>query len=166
MLKRKLTSEEINDICSVISSNNKIDEEIAQALTYNVISNIKKQLVKVVVYPEIIPLLKEQIKFSYDSSFLHPGENVGCIAASSIGEQNTQASLNSFHSAGIGKVALTTGVPRLKELLNVSKIVKTPSCLIYLKPEIGDLKNLYFIKEICDKEFTYYNIKSLLKSIT
>jgi len=165
MLKRKLTSEEINDICSVISSNNKIDEEIAEALTYNVISNIKKQLVKVEVYPEIIPLLKEQIKFSYDSSFLHPGENVGCIAASSIGEQNTQASLNSFHSAGIGKVALTTGVPRLKELLNVSKIVKTPSCLIYLKPEIGDLKNLYFIKEICDKEFTYYNIKSLLKEI-
>jgi DNA-directed RNA polymerase II subunit RPB1 len=165
MLKRKLTSEEISDICSVIISNNKIDKDIAEALTYNIVSNIKKQLVKVDVYPGIIPLLKEQIKHSYDSSFLHPGENVGCIAASSIGEQNTQASLNSFHSAGIGKVALTSGVPRLKELLNVSKEVKTPSCLIYLKPEIGDLKNLYFIKEICDKEFTYYNIKSLLKEI-
>jgi len=165
MLKRELTLEEIDEICSVIVPNKLYGKDVSEAITFNLINNIKKQLKKVVAYPEIIPLLKEQIRNAYESSFLHPGESVGCIAASSIGEQNTQASLNSFHSAGIGKANLTTGVPRLKELLNASKDIKTPSCLIYLDPKVGNLKDLYTVKEICDKEFIYYNIKSLVKEL-
>ena len=165
MIKRQLTSDEISDICSVIAPNRLYEKEVAEAITFNLINNIKKQLKNTLVYPQIIPLLKDQIKNAYESSFLHPGESVGCIAASSIGEQNTQASLNSFHSAGIGKANLTTGVPRLKELLNASKDIKTPSCTIYLNPEFANVKDLYSVKEICDKEFIYYNIKALIKEL-
>jgi DNA-directed RNA polymerase II subunit RPB1 len=164
MLKRQLTPEEIIDICSVIKGNH-IDPEINKAINHNIISTVKKQLEKITIYPETINVLKERIKISYETSFLHYGEGVGCIAASSIGEQNTQASLNSFHSAGIGKANLTTGVPRLKELLNASKIIKTPSCTIYLKPEVGDIKNIYTVKEFCDKDFIYYDLRSIIKDL-
>ena len=94
-LKRKLTTEEITDICNVIELNKTHDKEIANCLRDNVVNNIKKQLYNIQIYPQTIPLLKKQIKQSYETSFVHPGEGVGCTAASSIGEQNTQASLNS-----------------------------------------------------------------------
>ena len=59
---------------------------------------------------------------------------VGTITAQSIGEPATQMTLNTFHFAGVAaKSNVTRGVPRLKELLSVSKNIKNPSLSIYLK---------------------------------
>ena len=45
--------------------------------------------------------------------------------------------LNTFHFAGVSsKSNVTRGVPRLKELLHISKNIKSPSTNIYLKDEI------------------------------
>jgi DNA-directed RNA polymerase beta' subunit len=52
---------------------------------------------------------------------------VGALAAQSIGEPATQMTLNTFHFAGVGSKNVTLGVPRLKELINVAKNVKTPA---------------------------------------
>jgi len=60
---------------------------------------------------------------------------VGPIAAQSIGEPATQMTLNTFHNAGISSKNVTLGVPRLKEIINVAKNIKTPSLKIYLLPE-------------------------------
>jgi intein/homing endonuclease len=95
MQKRKLTVDEINMIYDVIPLNTNIDPDIASATRDNVISGIKRQLEQVEVYPEVISKLFDQIRLNYEQSFVHPGEGVGCIAASSIGEVATQASLNS-----------------------------------------------------------------------
>lgn len=43
--------------------------------------------------------------------------------------------LNTFHSAGVASANVTLGVPRLKEVINVAKTIKTPSIRIFLKPE-------------------------------
>jgi len=40
--------------------------------------------------------------------------------------------LNTFHNAGISSKNVTLGVPRLKEIINVAKNIKTPSMKIYL----------------------------------
>ena len=44
---------------------------------------------------------------------------------------------DTFHNAGVGAKALvtSTGVPRIKEIINVSKTIKSPSMDIYLKDE-------------------------------
>lgn len=44
---------------------------------------------------------------------------------------------DTFHNAGVGAKALvtSTGVPRIKEIINVSKTIKSPSMEIYLKDE-------------------------------
>jgi DNA-directed RNA polymerase II subunit RPB1 len=54
----------------------------------------------------------------------------GVLAAQSIGEPATQMTLNTFHSSGIGAKNVTLGVPRLNELLNVSRNIRTPSIII------------------------------------
>ena len=74
------------------------------------------------------------IKLKFSKSFIPVGEMVGAIAAQSIGEPATQMTLNTFHFAGVGsKSNVTSGVPRLKELLHISKNIKSPSITIYLR---------------------------------
>lgn len=60
---------------------------------------------------------------------------VGSIAAQGMGEPATQMTLNTFHFAGVSAKNVTLGVPRLKELINVSKSIKTPSLKIFLQSE-------------------------------
>lgn len=56
---------------------------------------------------------------------IEPGTMVGVQAAQSVGESMTQASLNTFHLAG-AKRSMTTGITRLKELLNCTCQVPVP----------------------------------------
>ena len=46
--------------------------------------------------------------------------------------------LNTFHNAGNSSTNVTLGVPRLKELINVNKVIKTPYVMIQLKPEYSE----------------------------
>jgi DNA-directed RNA polymerase beta' subunit/intein/homing endonuclease len=70
------------------------------------------------------------------------GEMVGIIAAQTMGENSTQLVLDSFHSSGtVAAVKATSGVPRFKELLSVSKNIKTPILMIYLQRDIGTVVN-------------------------
>ena len=48
------------------------------------------------------------------------------IAAQSIGEPATQMTLNTFHYAGVSAKNVTLGVPRLTEIINIAKNIKTP----------------------------------------
>lgn len=57
---------------------------------------------------------------------------VGALAAQSLGEPATQMTLNTFHYAGVSAKNVTLGVPRLKELINISKKPKTPSLTVFL----------------------------------
>ncbi|CAI5442080.1 unnamed protein product [Caenorhabditis angaria] len=64
-------------------------------------------------------------------SLADPGENVGLLAAQSIGEPSTQMTLNTFHFAGRGEMNVTLGIPRLREILmTASKSIATPSAQI------------------------------------
>ncbi|OBA20992.1 DNA-directed RNA polymerase II largest subunit [Metschnikowia bicuspidata var. bicuspidata NRRL YB-4993] len=78
-----------------------------------------------------------EIESQFQKSIVHPGEMVGVVAAQSIGEPATQMTLNTFHYAGVSSKNVTLGVPRLKEILNVAKNIKTPALTVYLKPEIA-----------------------------
>lgn len=68
----------------------------------------------------------------FRASVVHAGEMAGVLAAQSIGEPATQMTLNTFHNTGISAKNVTLGVPRLNEILNVGKNIKTPSCIINL----------------------------------
>lgn len=76
--------------------------------------------------------LLESIKRAFRTSVAQPGEMVGTIAAQSIGEPTTQMTLNTFHLSGVSSAfgAITYGVPRLRELFNASRNIKTPEMRI------------------------------------
>lgn len=78
--------------------------------------------------------LVRDVEAQFMRSLVHPGETVGTIAAQSIGEPATQMTLRTFHFAGVGAKNVTLGVPRLRELINVAKEIKTPQLTIYLLP--------------------------------
>ena len=63
-----------------------------------------------------------------------PGEMVGPVAAQSIGEPATQMTLNTFHYAGVSAKSGTGGIPRLRELLHLSKEIKTPTTSLFKSP--------------------------------
>ena len=64
------------------------------------------------------------------------GEAIGSLAAQSIGEPTTQMTLNTFHLAGVSDKNVTLGIPRLRELLDVSKNIKTPYMTVYYKRKL------------------------------
>jgi len=75
-----------------------------------------------------------EVETRFAGALVNPGEMVGTIAAQSIGEPATQMTLNTFHLAGVGS-NVTSGVPRLKEILNLAKNIKTPSLTVHLRSE-------------------------------
>jgi len=78
-------------------------------------------------------ILLETIYLKYKQAIVHPGEMVGIIAGQSIGEPTTQLTLNTFHQAGSAKANATQGVPRIEEILRLTKNPKNPSITVYLK---------------------------------
>ena len=72
-----------------------------------------------------------EIESRFCRAAVNPGEMVGVLAAQSIGEPATQMTLNTFHFAGVSSKNVTLGVPRLKEILNVAKNIKTPAMVVY-----------------------------------
>ncbi|GMR34290.1 hypothetical protein PMAYCL1PPCAC_04485, partial [Pristionchus mayeri] len=78
--------------------------------------------------------LKRTLYWKGCRSLAEPGENVGLLAAQSIGEPSTQMTLNTFHFAGRGEMNVTLGIPRLREILmTASKSIATPSAQIAVK---------------------------------
>ena len=80
-------------------------------------------------------MLLETVELKYKQAIVHPGEMVGVIAGQSIGEPTTQLTLNTFHNAGTSsKSNVTRGVPRIEEILRLTKNPKNPSLTVHLKP--------------------------------
>ena len=82
---------------------------------------------------QALVILLENIVLKYKQSIVHPGEMVGVIAGQSIGEPTTQLTLNTFHLSGVAsKSNVTRGVPRIEEILRLTKNPKNPSMTVHL----------------------------------
>lgn len=88
-----------------------------------------------------------EIESRFCRAAVNPGEMVGVLAAQSIGEPATQMTLNTFHFAGVSSKNVTLGVPRLKEILNVAKNIKTPSMTVYqIEGKTGDKESAKLLR--------------------
>jgi DNA-directed RNA polymerase II subunit RPB1 len=117
------------------------------------VHNMNKQMFDYVV---------QKIKYKFYDAIAPPSEMVGVVAAQSIGEPCTQLTLNTFHLSGVASASKAVrGVPRIKELLSVSKNMKAPSCMIYMK---NDQANTFARAQqlLNSIEITY--IKDLIQS--
>jgi DNA-directed RNA polymerase II subunit RPB1 len=95
----------------------------------------KVLLAKYRFHKHAIHVLLDTIFLKYKQAIVHPGEMVGIIAAQSVGEPTTQLTLNTFHNVGVAsKSNVTRGVPRIEEILRLTKNPKNPSLTVTLKP--------------------------------
>ncbi len=99
--------------------------------------------------PAQLPWLVAELGRRLRGAMVHAGEMVGSIAAQSIGEPATQMTLNTFHSAGCASQRLLQGVPRLKELINATSNIRTPSLSVFVRSdgtEAGELASAQAVR--------------------
>ena len=152
--KRKLTKDEIHFIKDNIIA--KVYEEFYtvnsnKECVQNAFSTLEPHIHNLEMYPEMIEYLYQEITRQLKQAIINSGESVGHVAASSMGEQNTQSSLNSFHSSGSFKQNLTSGLSRLEELMNATKNPKSKSLTIYFdttKVNVTDYANIRSLTNI------------------
>jgi DNA-directed RNA polymerase II subunit RPB1 len=108
----------------------------------NINLSIKKVIIEYKLNKDVFNYIIEKIYNRYAKSLVEAGEMVGPLCAQCIGEPATQMTLNTFHHSGISaKGAVTRGVPRMNELLSLSKEIKTPYVNIFLEDEFSKNKN-------------------------
>jgi len=101
----------------------------------------KRLLVKYKFNQTALDLILFKIKENFRDSLINPGEMIGIVAAQSIGEPSTQLTLNTFHTAGAGaRSKKLSEVPRIRELLQITAKLKTPTLTIYLGHELLKVK--------------------------
>jgi len=140
--KTDLDPEYVLDKIDWIKNNLILDEKASLffRLLVNTYLNPKQMIVHYGFMKTIFDYIIEKVIKSFKQSIAHPGEMVGIVAAQTIGEIGTQMTLDSFHVSGTdAAVNATSGVPRLKELLSVSKNIKTPTMFIHLKDDISKI---------------------------
>lgn len=154
--KRNLTTDEINEMIKFI--NNDLIK-----------TNIEKSLLKIKIYENKIPKLKNSIEKMYYKALVPPGEYVGINAALSNSSVVTQLVLNTFHASGVLNILTTSGVKRIEELMALSKNQKMSKSIIYFKnvktnekieTKKNDIKNLFKLA----KTIEYTNINTYVTS--
>lgn len=91
-------------------------------------------------------LIFEKVAKECEDSLVKPGEAIGLVAAESIGEPGTQMTLNTFHFAGVAEMNVTTGLPRIIEIVDGRQEIKTPIMEIFLNKEHS--KDPDFVKKL------------------
>ena len=156
-----LTEKQLEEICNAIPINRALPPLVAQSVIQKVRTKLRADMKTVKIYPEIFPKFKNEIVKYYHKTMAQAGEAVGIITAQSIGERQTQTTLNTFHSAGLTIKSVVVGVPRFSELLNATKDPKMVNCLIYLTEPFEDIAG---IRKRIGNTFTEITLKKLYKS--
>ncbi|MBD3204185.1 DNA-directed RNA polymerase subunit A'' [Candidatus Woesearchaeota archaeon] len=119
----------------------KIYEKYEDKLPLKIIEEVKSEIPKK-TKASIIKKILDDVYKEFKQSSLEPGESIGIISAESIGEPSTQMTLNTFHFAGVAEMNVTVGLPRIIEILDGRKTIKTPTMEIYLKKPYSEGKEI------------------------
>jgi len=117
----------------------KIPGKLIQEIKDNIPPNISEKKLRQIL---------ETVEKEYSDMKIAPGESVGLVAAESIGEPGTQMTLNTKHFSGVAELAVTSGLPRIIEVFDGRKTIKTPSMEIYLKKKYNNADE---VKKIAGK---------------
>lgn len=159
--KTPLTEHQIEEICSLIPLNKSLPEYVAKSTANRIRMRLYNDLSNISIYPEMYKNFKEEIVKYYYKTLAEGGLAVGINASTSLGERQTQTTLNSFHAAGLSVKTVVVGVPRFSELLNATKSPKMVNCLIYLNEEFNDISDL---RKRVGNSMTDITFKRVIKS--
>ena len=116
-------------------------KEFADRLPEKIIDEVKEKVPAKIAQGRLKKIL-EAVEAEYITSLADAGESVGLVGAESIGEPGTQMTLNTFHFAGVAEMNVTMGLPRIIEILDGRKLIKTPMMEIFLKSPYNKGKDI------------------------
>jgi DNA-directed RNA polymerase beta' subunit len=100
---------------------------------------LRRHLSRVKIRQDKIQEFTRHIIKKYNTCKATPGDAVGVLCAQSIGERQTQTTLDTFHTAG--KLVFNS-VNRLEEILNMNKKLKIKSCTIHFRQKYQSAEEL------------------------
>ncbi|PIN76829.1 DNA-directed RNA polymerase subunit A'' [Candidatus Woesearchaeota archaeon CG10_big_fil_rev_8_21_14_0_10_36_11] len=100
-------------------------------LPMSVLEEVENSLPSTISKSNATQIMDETVA-AYNAARVNPGESVGIVSAESIGEPGTQMTLNTFHFAGVAEMNVTTGLPRIIEIFDAQKTLKTPMMEVFL----------------------------------
>lgn len=162
MKKRHLSRKEIDYILNNFDHffPQYLDKDIKSKSIYRFKNKIAHELKNLLVYDNCLEEIKQQIETYLMRSIVPSGESVGIVTAQSLGEKQTQLTLNSFHQAGLSLATVVTGVPRFLEILNTSKDPKNAQNSFFLKEK---QKSLPECKTIISNKLKCLKFQDLIK---
>jgi len=125
---------------------NKIFKEYEDLMPDKIIDDVKANLPDKISDSKVKKIM-ESVYEEYKNSLAEPGESVGLVAAESIGEPSTQMTLNTFHFAGVSEMNVTTGLPRIIEVLDGRAEISTKMMHIHFKSPYSEGKDIKKIAE-------------------
>lgn len=159
--KLPLTEQQIDEICEALPVNRALPESIGKSIIFQIRMRLSQHLLGVRLYPCLFPRFKEEVVHAYWKTLSDSGTAVGIQASTSLGERQTQSTLNTFHAAGISVKTVVVGVPRFSELLNATKSPKMVNCLIYLNESFQTITQ---VRSRIGNVFTEMRFRRLVKS--
>jgi DNA-directed RNA polymerase beta' subunit len=164
---RYLSEEEIESVLDFIKLRPKIPRDIEERIYRLRKDPLAKQLRNIQLREEFLPELKEELEKKYYSTLMTPGECVGIIGAQSMGEFSTQATLNTFHSAGSTTTGVVTNcLTRFQEINNATKNPKQVICKVYFTHSNSTIEELREMVGSKIKQFKFANLVSAYKPLT
>ncbi len=133
-------------------------DEYKGKLPVSLIEEVKEELPEGINEAKVKKIL-EEVYSEYIKSLVNPGESVGIISAESIGEPSTQMTLNTKLLAGVSEMNVTLGIPRIIEILDGRKIIKTPMMEIGLNKKFLDKEVKKFAMKIKDTSLKEFVVK-------
>ena len=109
----------------------KVLEEYADRLTPCMLEDIEAECPEDIKVADLRKICDLTVA-AYEATLINAGECVGLVSAESIGEPGTQMTLNTFHFAGVAEMNVTVGLPRMIEIFDARKLIKTPAMEIYM----------------------------------
>jgi DNA-directed RNA polymerase II subunit RPB1 len=161
--KRKLTEEEIERLLGIVELPRGVPRATAQSIQHLNRERLRAQLTDVEIYPTMVDELGKSLLQFYQKTQIQPGESVGVMTAQSIGERQTQTTLNTFHSCGQAIKTVVTGVPRFSELLNATTNPKAVNCNIFFNQATGSIDDL---RRVIGSDFVDIRLSNLVQSKT
>jgi len=135
-----------------MSMNSQEIYKIYESLPENLKKKIEEASKKLNLSEEKKQKLILRVYEKYIRSMAEPYESIGILAAQSISEPATQATMRVYHVAGAAGLKITLGLPRLIELFDARKEISSPSMYIYLKEKYNTEQHaLEFANSIIEK---------------
>lgn len=111
------------------------------ALPQKILDDVRENLPTKITEKQLQSIMESVVQ-EYEDALIAPGEGVGLISAESIGEPGTQMTLNTKHFAGVAEMSVSTGLPRLIEILDGRQTIATPSMEVFLEKPYAEGKDL------------------------